>query len=282
MGFKVRLNDEISFGDDKESLVVLAGPCSLESRELALTVASHLKEVTDELNLPYVFKSSYDKANRSSIDSFRGPGLDRGLRILEDVRDKFSVPVLSDIHSREQAEIAGEVLDIVQVPAFLSRQTDIVIGAGETGKVVNVKKGQFLAPWDIDQVVKKIESTGNNKILLTERGAIFGYNNLVVDMRSLVRMKETGYPVVFDVTHSVQLPGGRGDESGGERRFAPPLARAAAAVGIDAVFIETHPNPDEALCDGPNMVPLDKLKNMLEEIKEFDLLRRSEGGMDLG
>lgn len=277
MTVSVKLDDDIVFGDRKSPLVILAGPCSLESRELAMTVASRMKEITEKLELPYVFKSSYDKANRSSIHSFRGPGLDRGLRILEEVKDKFSLPLLSDVHSSEQAEIAGEILDIVQVPAFLSRQTDLVLAAGETGSIVNVKKGQFLAPWDIDQVVEKIESTGNHKILLTERGAIFGYNNLVVDMRSLVRMGETGYPVVFDATHSVQLPGGQGDRSGGERRFARPLARAAAGVGIQALFVETHPEPDQALCDGPNMIPLDEMEELLTEIKKFDELRRSGG-----
>ena len=277
MTVSVKLDDDIVFGDRKSPLVILAGPCSLESRELAMTVASRMKEITEKLELPYVFKSSYDKANRSSIHSFRGPGLDRGLRILEEVKDKFSLPLLSDVHSSEQAEIAGEILDIVQVPAFLSRQTDLVLAAGETGSIVNVKKGQFLAPWDIDQVVEKIESTGNHKILLTERGAIFGYNNLVVDMRSLVRMGETGYPVVFDATHSVQLPGGQGDRSDGERRFARPLARAAAGVGIQALFVETHPEPDQALCDGPNMIPLDDMEELLAEIKKFDELRRSGG-----
>ncbi len=276
MTVKFSLQDRIKFGDPDQPLVILAGPCSLESRELAFKVAHHLKKITDELNLPYVFKSSYDKANRSSINSFRGPGLDRGLRILEEVKEKFSVPLLSDVHNVEQAEIAGEILDIVQIPAFLSRQTDLVVAVGETNKIVNVKKGQFLAPWDIDQVVEKIESTGNHKILLTERGALFGYNNLVVDMRSLVRMRETGYPVVFDATHSVQLPGGQGDKSGGEREYVRPLARAAAGVGIQALFVETHPEPDNALCDGPNMVPLARMKELLQEIKKFDELRRRE------
>lgn len=278
MALQFTLEEDIRFGDPEQPLVILAGPCSLESREIAFNVANRMKEITEELDLPYVFKSSYDKANRSSIDSFRGPGLDRGLRILQEVKEKFSVPLLSDVHSVEQAEIAGEILDIVQVPAFLSRQTDLVVAAGETNKIVNVKKGQFLAPWDIEQVVEKIESTGNYKILLTERGAIFGYNNLVVDMRSLVRMRETGYPVVFDATHSVQLPGGQGDRSGGEREYVRPLARAAAGVGIQALFVETHPEPDKALCDGPNMVPLDRMKDLLQEVKRFDDLRRRDGG----
>ncbi|SDL18759.1 3-deoxy-8-phosphooctulonate synthase [Halarsenatibacter silvermanii] len=274
---RIKLNDDIIFGDPESPPVLLAGPCSLESRELAMTTASRMKEIAERLNFPYVFKSSYDKANRSSIDSFRGPGLDRGLRILADIKEKFSLPVLSDIHSPEQAEIAGEVLDIVQVPAFLSRQTDLVLAAGETQKIVNVKKGQFLAPWDIEQVVEKIESTGNHKIILTERGAIFGYNNLVVDMRSLVRMQETGYPVVFDATHSVQLPGGQGDRSGGEREYVRPLARAAAGVGIQSLFVETHPEPSQALCDGPNMVPLDNMEELLKEVKELDMISRRGG-----
>lgn len=274
---RVKLNEDITFGDTDRPPVLLAGPCSLESRELAFTVANKMKELADKLGFPYVFKSSYDKANRSSIESYRGPGLDRGLRILQEVKEKFSIPVLSDVHSAEQAEIAGEVLDIVQVPAFLSRQTDIVVAAGETQRVVNVKKGQFLAPWDIEQVVEKIESTGNHKIILTERGAIFGYNNLVVDMRSLVQMSETGYPVVFDATHSVQLPGGRGDRSGGERKYVRPLARAAAGVGIQSLFVETHPEPSQALCDGPNMVPLDEMEELLKEVKKLDRIRRQGG-----
>ncbi len=277
MATSIRLNNEIVFGSPEQSLVLLAGPCVLESREIALQTASHLKEITEFLDIPYVFKSSYDKANRSSIHSFRGPGLDSGLHILEDIRHKIGVPVLSDVHTVEEAEAAGEVLDIIQIPAFLSRQTDLVVAAGNTGKVVNVKKGQFLAPWDIEQVIEKIETTGNRKILLTERGVSFGYNNLVVDMRSLVRMKETGYPVVFDATHSVQLPGGEGDRSGGERKYVRPLARAAAALGISALFIETHPRPEEALSDSATMVPLNKMEALLKEVKEFDALQRRGG-----
>ena len=277
MATSIRLNDEIVFGSPEQPFVLLAGPCVLESREIALQTASHLKEITESLAIPYVFKSSYDKANRSSVHSFRGPGLDSGLHILEDVKQKVGVPVLSDVHTVEEAEAAGEVLDVMQIPAFLSRQTDLVVAVGNTGKVVNVKKGQFLAPWDIEQVVEKIETTGNRKILLTERGVSFGYNNLVVDMRSLVRMKETGYPVVFDVTHSVQLPGGQGDRSGGEKKYIRPLARAAAALGISALFIETHPRPEEALSDSATMVPLNKMEVLLREVKEFDLLKRRGG-----
>ncbi len=277
MATSIRLRDDIVFGSSDHPFVLLAGPCVIESREMALQTASHLKELTESLDIPFVFKSSYDKANRSSLHSFRGPGLDSGLHILADVREKLGVPVLSDVHTAEQAEAAAEVLDVMQIPAFLSRQTDLVLAVGNTGKIVNVKKGQFLAPWDIDQVVEKIESTGNRKILLTERGVTFGYNNLVVDMRSLVRMKETGYPVVFDATHSVQLPGGEGDSSGGERKYVRPLARSAAALGISALFVETHPRPAEAKSDSQTMVSLDDMEKLLKEVKDFDRLRRQGG-----
>lgn len=273
MATKIRLNDQVVFSQ-KEPFVLIAGPCAIESREIALETASVLKEITDKLKIPFVFKSSYDKANRSSHESFRGPGLEKGLKILAEVQEEFEVPVLSDVHSPEEAKIAGEVLDIIQIPAFLCRQTDLILAVGETGRVVNVKKGQFLAPWDIDQVVEKIESTGNYKILLTERGASFGYNNLVSDFRSLVRMAETGYPVVFDVTHSVQLPGAAGDSSGGEKEYAPALARAATAVGVSSLFIETHPEPAEALSDSATMIPLDKMEVLLKEIKAFDDLKK--------
>jgi len=273
MATKVRLNDNVVFSQ-KEPFVLIAGPCVIETREMALETASTLKDITDRLGIPFVFKSSYDKANRSSHKSFRGPGLDEGLNILAEVKDKLNIPVLSDVHSPKEAEIAGKVLDIIQIPAFLCRQTDLVLAVGETGKVVNVKKGQFLAPWDIDQVVEKIESTGNYKILLTERGVSFGYNNLVSDFRSLIRMAETGYPVVFDVTHSVQLPGAAGDSSGGEKEYAPALARAATAVGISSLFIETHPTPSEALSDSATMIPLNKMETLLKEIKAFDDLKK--------
>ncbi len=273
MATKIRVNDNVVFSQ-KEPFVLIAGPCVIESREMALETASTLKNITDKLGIPFVFKSSYDKANRSSHESFRGPGLDEGLDILAEVKDTLDIPVLSDVHSPEEAEIAGRVLDIIQIPAFLCRQTDLVLAVGETKKVANIKKGQFLAPWDIDQVVEKLESTGNYKILLTERGASFGYNNLVSDFRSLVRMAETGYPVVFDVTHSVQLPGAAGDSSGGEKEYAPALARAATAVGISSLFIETHPNPAEALSDSATMIPVDKMENLLKEIKAFDDLKK--------
>lgn len=266
---EVVLNEEVKFGNQRP-FVLLAGPCAIESEERSLKVAERVKEITDRLGIPYVFKSSYDKANRSSIDSYRGPGLEEGLKILEKVKREFDLPVLSDVHTTEEAEYAADVLDIMQIPAFLSRQTDLVTAVGATGAVVNVKKGQFLAPWDIDQVVEKIESTNNQRILLTERGASFGYNNLVVDMRSLPRMRETGYPVVFDATHSVQLPGGAGDSSGGEREYVPHLARAAAGAGIDALFMEVHDQPEEALCDGPNMVTVDDLEDILRKIQAID------------
>ncbi len=265
-----KLNDEITFGDKETPFVLLSGPCALEGRDRVLRIAEGIKKITDKLGIPYVFKASYDKANRSSIDSYRGPGLEDGLELLSEVKERFDLPLLSDVHTVEQAEIAGEVLDIVQVPAFLSRQTDLVVAAGETDKIVNVKKGQFLAPWDIDQVVKKIESTGNERIILTERGASFGYNNLVVDMRSIPRMKETGYPVVFDATHSVQLPGGQGNKSGGEREYVPHLTRAACGVGIDALFMEVHDNPEVAKSDSSTMIPLDKLEDILKQALAID------------
>ena len=270
---EVVLNENVKFGGDNP-LVLLAGPCVIESEEQVLRIAEQIKEITEKLEIPYVFKSSYDKANRSSIDSYRGPGLERGLEILQRVKDKFDLPVLSDVHTSQQAKVAKDILDVMQVPAFLSRQTDLVTAIAETDTVVNVKKGQFLAPWDIDQVVEKIESTGNKKILLTERGASFGYNNLVVDMRSLPRMRETGYPVVFDATHSVQLPGGAGDSSDGDRELVPYLARAAAGAGIDVLFMEVHDRPEEALCDGPNMVRIENLEEILKQVKAIDEITR--------
>ena len=230
-----------------------------------LRIAEGIKKITEKLGIPYVFKASFDKANRSSIESYRGPGLETGLRILEKVKKEFDLPVISDIHLPEQAAAAAEVLDIMQIPAFLSRQTDMLTAAGKTGSIINVKKGQFLAPWDIDQVVNKIESTGNQRILLTERGVSFGYNNLVVDMRSLPRMRKTGYPVVFDATHAVQLPGGAGDSSGGEKEYVPYLMRAALAAGIDSLFMEVHDNPAAAKSDGANMIPLEQLEGILKQ-----------------
>jgi 2-dehydro-3-deoxyphosphooctonate aldolase (KDO 8-P synthase) len=262
---KVKLNDDIIFGDQKKPFVLLAGPCAIEEEDRVMRIAEGIKEITERLGIPYVFKSSFDKANRSSIESYRGPGLEEGLRILEKVKKEFELPVISDIHLPEQAAAASEVLDIMQIPAFLSRQTDMLTAAGKTGSIINVKKGQFLAPWDIDQVVAKIESTGNERILLTERGVSFGYNNLVVDMRSLPRMRKTGYPVVFDATHAVQLPGGAGDSSDGEKEYVPYLMRSALAAGIDSLFMEVHDNPQVAKSDGANMIPLDQLEGILKQ-----------------
>jgi 2-dehydro-3-deoxyphosphooctonate aldolase (KDO 8-P synthase) len=265
---RVRVADiEIGAG---APLAVIAGPCVIESRESALKHASLLKEAADRVGVPYIFKSSFDKANRSSLDSYRGPGLDRGLEILAEVKKKTGVPVLTDVHEREQVGPVKEVADVLQIPAFLCRQTDFVVAVAQSGKVVNVKKGQFLAPWDIGNIVDKILSANNDQILLTERGASFGYNNLVSDMRSLVVMGELGYPVVFDATHSLQLPGGLGKASGGERKYIGPLARAGVAVGIDALFMEVHEDPNRALSDGPNSLPLRDFEGLLRLVKEID------------
>ena len=253
-------------------LVLIAGPCAIEEEALTLRIAGFLKKLTSELGIGLIFKASYDKANRTSVSSFRGPGMAEGLRILARVKAEFDLPLLSDIHDLSQVEAAAEVLDILQIPAFLSRQTDLLVAAGNTGRVVNVKKGQFLAPWDMRNAVTKIESTGNRQILLTERGASFGYNNLVVDMRSLVVMRETGCPVVFDATHSVQLPGGAGTASAGQRQYVGALSRAATATGIDGLFWEVHEDPEKALCDGPNSLPLQGLRAMLEEILAIDAI----------
>ena len=255
-----------------EPFVLIAGPCVIESEKLARKVAASLKELTTELGIPFIFKSSYDKANRSSVRSFRGPGLDKGLKILKGIREEFGVPVLSDVHCFEEIRKASEVLDVAQIPAFLCRQTDFVLELARHARVVNIKKGQFLAPWDVENVVQKVQSTGNRNILITERGASFGYNNLVSDMRSIPILRQLGYPVVFDATHSVQLPGGAGKASGGERAMAVYLARAAVAVGVDALFMEVHPDPDRALCDGPNTLALDSLRELLATLKGIDAL----------
>jgi len=255
-----------------EPFVLIAGPCVIESEKLARKVAASLKELTTELGIPFIFKSSYDKANRTSVRSFRGPGLDKGLKILKGIREQFGVPVLSDVHRFEEIEKASEVLDVAQIPAFLCRQTDFVLELARHARVVNIKKGQFLAPWDVENVVQKVQSTGNRNILITERGASFGYNNLVSDMRSIPILRQLGYPVVFDATHSVQLPGGAGKASGGERAMAVYLARAAVAVGVDALFMEVHPDPDRALCDGPNTLALDSLRELLTTLKGIDAL----------
>jgi 2-dehydro-3-deoxyphosphooctonate aldolase (KDO 8-P synthase) len=248
---------------------IIAGPCVLESEKLALDTAQAIAEITASLKIPFIFKSSYDKANRTSIHSFRGPGLKDGLKILEKVKTQTEVPILTDVHSVEEATEAGQVVDVLQIPAFLCRQTDLLMAASKTGKVVNVKKGQFLSPIEMKNVVTKLEESGTQQILLTERGSSFGYNNLVVDMRGLPIMRSLGYPVVFDATHSVQLPGGGGTQSSGQREFIAPLARAAAATGCDGFFMEVHPDPASALSDGPNMVPLSKLKSLLQQIMDI-------------
>jgi 2-dehydro-3-deoxyphosphooctonate aldolase (KDO 8-P synthase) len=238
----------------------------IESEQVVMDTAGRIAELTKALGIPYVFKSSFDKANRTSIHSFRGPGLEKGLAVLEHVREQLGLPVLTDVHTEEQATEAGKIVDVLQIPAFLCRQTDLLIAAAKTGKVVNVKKGQFLSPIEMGNAVKKIEECGSQRIVLTERGSSFGYNNLVVDMRSFPIMRKFGYPVVFDATHSVQLPGGGGTKSSGQREFVEPLACAAAGAGVDGFFMEVHPNPDEALSDGPNMVPLHQLKALLERV----------------
>lgn len=245
---------------------LIAGPCVIENEQLVIDTAGRIAEITKSLGMPYIFKSSFDKANRTSIKSFRGPGIEKGLAVLKKVKDQLRLPVLTDVHTEEQATEAGKVVDVLQIPAFLCRQTDLLIAAANTGKVVNVKKGQFLSPAEMGNAVKKVEECGNQQIILTERGSSFGYNNLVVDMRSFPIMRSFGYPVVFDATHSVQLPGGGGTKSSGQREFVEPLACAAAGVGVDGFFMEVHPNPDEALSDGPNMVPLHQLKSLLERV----------------
>ncbi|NOX97628.1 MAG: 3-deoxy-8-phosphooctulonate synthase [Nitrospirae bacterium] len=268
----VKIKD-ISIGEGYP-LVLIAGPCVIESEQTSLETARAIKKITEELKMAFIFKSSYDKANRTSLASFRGPGLESGLKILGRVKEELKIPITSDVHCREEVKRAAEVLDVIQVPAFLSRQTDLFLEIGQTGKAVNVKKGQFLAPDDMKNIVEKIRSTGNENILLTERGSSFGYHNLIVDMRSLPRMRKFGYPVIFDATHSVQLPAGQGKSSGGEREFVAPLARAAVAAGCDGLFLEVHPCPDEALCDGPNMISLEELKVLLEEVLKIDEIVR--------
>ncbi|MDA8432958.1 MAG: 3-deoxy-8-phosphooctulonate synthase [Nitrospiraceae bacterium] len=266
-----------SFGNGRPP-VIIAGPCVIESEETVFRTAGELREICGRLGLPLVFKSSFDKANRSSLSSFRGPGLDKGLRILSDVRERTGVPVISDIHSVQEVGPAGRALDALQIPAFLCRQTDLILAAAGSGKPVNVKKGQFLAPWDVTNIIDKFVSTGNTSLFLTERGTSFGYNNLVVDFRGLPVMRAFGYPVIFDVTHSLQLPGGQGSCSGGQREFAAPLARAAAAAGVDGFFLEVHPDPDRALCDGPNMIPLGEVESLLKAIRDIAAIA---GGKEL-
>ena len=255
-------------------MLFIAGPCVIESREVCLGIAESLAQLSEEEQIPLIFKASYDKANRSSVNSFRGLGVEEGLDILAEVREKFGMPILTDVHSVEEVSVASKVADVLQMPAFLCRQTDLAVALGESGKVVNIKKGQFLAPHDIKYVVAKVESTGNNQILLTERGAAFGYNNLVSDMRSLPILRSSGYPAVYDATHSVQLPGGKDDRSGGDSQWVPYLARAAVATGCDAVFMETHLSPESGLCDKDSMIDFADLKELWRSLKQIDEIAR--------
>ncbi len=261
---KVEFADGLSIGGGSE-LLLIAGPCVIESKEHVMKMAEMLKCLSADLGIKYVFKASYDKANRSSVTNFRGPGIDKGLEILAEVGEKFSLPILTDFHSESEVEKVAEVVDILQVPAFLSRQTDILVTAGKSGKVVNIKKGQFMAPWDMKNAVDKVASSGNSKICITERGASFGYNNLVSDFRGLPVMREYA-PVIFDATHSAQLPGGQGGCSGGDRQMAMVLAKAAVAAGVDGIFLEVHDDPDSALCDGPNMIKFSELEKLLKQL----------------
>ncbi|OHB41250.1 MAG: 3-deoxy-8-phosphooctulonate synthase [Planctomycetes bacterium GWB2_41_19] len=253
----------------RQPLAFIAGPCVIESHESCLKLADQLKTIFQAKKLPFIFKASYDKANRTSVNSYRGPGVKEGIKILADIKKRLDLPILSDVHSEEEIPIVSETLDIIQIPAFLCRQTDLILAVAKTGKPINIKKGQFLAPWDMKSVTEKVRSTGNEQILLTERGTCFGYNNLVSDMRSLVIMRESGYPVIYDATHSVQLPGGQGNVSGGERNMVIPLARAAVATGCDGLFLEVHENPEKALSDAATMLSIETLPNLLEQVLEI-------------
>lgn len=268
---QVKLNN-FSIGSNK--LVIMAGPCVIEEDEsILLKTAEKLKEITEKLGLPYIFKASYDKANRTSIDSYRGVGIEKGLKTLAKIKKEFNLPIVTDIHHPEEASIVAEVADVLQIPAFLSRQTDILVAAAKTGKVINIKKGQFLAPKQIDNSAKKVIKSGNDKVVIIERGTTFGYGNLVSDMRAIPIIQNLGYPVIFDATHSVQLPGGAGDSTAGERQFVSTLAKSAVAAGCSGLFMEIHPDPDNAPCDGPNMIPLDKAYDLLSVCKEiFDIV----------
>jgi 2-dehydro-3-deoxyphosphooctonate aldolase (KDO 8-P synthase) len=266
---------KVNLGNDLP-LTLIAGPCQIESKDHSHMIASKIKEITSKLKIGFIFKSSFDKANRTSLNSKRGVGLDKSFSIFDYISKDLDVPILTDIHNEEQCKIVSDVVDIIQIPAFLCRQTDLLVAAAKTNKIVNIKKGQFLAPWDMKNVIKKIEESGNNKILITERGVSFGYNTLVSDMRSLSILADFGYPVVFDATHSVQQPGGKGDSSGGERQFVSSLSRAAVAVGISTVFLETHNNPDKAPSDGANMIPLGGLENLLKDLIGIDKLIKSK------
>ena len=265
---EVTIAEKIKVGPG-HPLILMGGPCVIESEEVILETVAGLKEITGRLGMPYIFKASFDKANRTSLTSFRGPGLTRGLELLARIREEYQVPVISDIHEASQAAAAAEVLDIIQIPAFLCRQTDLLVAAARTGKPLSIKKGQFLSPWDMENVVNKVRDSGNRQIMLTERGIMYGYNNLVVDMRALPVMRSLGCPVIYDATHSVQLPGGAGGSSGGQRQFIPPLTRAAVAAGIDGLFMEIHPQPDKALCDGPNSMPLAEVESLLHTLQQI-------------
>lgn len=268
---KIKLND-FEIGGDK--LTIIAGPCVIESQDVLEKTAERLKAITEKLGINFIFKSSYDKANRSSINSFRGPGIDKGLEMLAKIKKDFNVPIVTDIHCPDDAKKAAKVADILQIPAFLCRQTDLLVAAAKTGKIVNIKKGQFLAPEQMLPLIKKVEESGNSQILLTDRGTTFGYNNLVSDFRAIPIMNEFGYPIIFDATHSVQLPGAEGECSGGDRRFVPVLAKSAMAAGAHGLFFEVHPNPDEALCDGPNMIALKDAEALFKVCKEiFEIVR---------
>ena len=264
----VRIGNHLPF-------TLIAGPCVIENEKSALAAAEKLKKMTEEFGIGLIYKSSYDKANRSSHKSFRGVGVKRGLSVLKKVREKFGLPVLSDVHSEMEMPAAGEILDVIQIPALLCRQTDLLKAAARTGKTVNVKKGQFMAPWDMARVAEKIRAAGNDKVMITERGASFGYNNLVSDFRSLQILSETGIPVIYDATHSVQLPGAKGTSSGGERKFVPSLSRAAAAVGVAGIFLEVHSDPDNAPCDGPNMLRIKELPRLLEKLQAIDRVAKN-------
>jgi len=274
IGLKTPKGDNWVIGNEMP-VTIFAGPCAMESREHALQTAERLKAISEEVGLNLVYKTSYDKANRTSIHSPRGIGLDGALPVFEEIKETIGLPCLTDVHTPEQAGMAGDVVDILQIPAFLCRQTDLLVAAAKTGRIINVKKGQFLAPWDMENVLNKVIEAGNPNVMACERGASFGYNTLVTDFRGLPIMKSFGSPVVFDATHSVQQPGGQGGTSGGQREFVPPLARAAAAIGVAAIFMETHPDPDNAPSDGPNMIPMDQFEGLLRDIKRFDDLSKS-------
>ncbi len=270
----VKVTDKVAFGDG--GLTLMAGPCVIESHDACMELAAALVELTQRLGVPYIFKASFDKANRTSLSAYRGPGIDKGLETLAEIKSKFNVPVITDIHEPWQCKPVAEVCDVLQIPAFLCRQTDLVVAAAQTGRVINIKKGQFLAPEDMVNVIRKVESEGNNRIVLVERGASFGYHNLVADMRSLLVMRELGFPVVFDATHSVQRPGGLGSGSGGDGRWAPALARAAVATGVDGLFIETHFNPPEALSDAANAIAFSALEGLLTKLQKIHAVVTAE------